>query len=940
MNKGTSRGGASERLSRAKLISIFAMAMIAVAAVAVVFEVSGDADAAEFRVETWSDLQDKINSSSNGDTIILDKDLQADGKDRIVVKGKIITIDLNGHVLDRQLSKSDNDGHVIEVKDGAVLTINDSVGSGVITGGYAERGGGINIGESGSCIINGGTILGNKASVDGGGIYVHGSLIMNGGSVDGNYAADTAGGIYCDNIGTINLNNAIISNNTSENEGGAMRIHLKNNDSSIIGCEITGNKSKTNDGGALSIDADGKTFRIIDTIISDNHAAETGGAIELWEGTLIMNGCTVSNNYAREDGGAILNDDCTLEIGSSDKHHTVFSNNYTEKSGGAIRAREGTTTITGAIFEGNEAKESGGAIYLNNDAEVTIDGGSFTGNKATLEGGAILFGGSDDNILIVKGALVVKDNSAGLGSDIYLRDGKLTCGQLDEKADIAVSPKEVNTVFTSDYQTNNAGKDPALFFSGGVGYKAVLDSKTNEVKTEYVVNAVKTDGTFINWRDQINTDADSINSRNWMSGVSGERYLNEINIPGTHDSVMKRVNDDEGYTAFREYSKTQVRYIDDQYEEGARWIDCRLNNLKGDKDDGQNLYLCHGKTSAGTYFGLDHNGDYVSLNTVLSWTKGFLSANPTETIILDMSPETKDDKRISIIYERLNAAIEVLSKEINPATGEPFLYMEDGDFDKKISKVPQLKDVRGKIIIQGKTDKVKCALDLDACGLTSYSQKGNYKDDADDKIKNVRNFYNDASRKNLSLLTNANDHWDFYFQVGFNGTDEPWDTPLEIADQVLPKLFTSEKLFERDGIYYGFMKLDGYEFKYGYDIWSSNIFDGLEYCTITVKSDLSTEADQVYKLLRGTSITVPGNIYSYDADFYGWLADGVVYSEGSSLVLQNDMVFEAQWDNTAGKIDDDSNGGFWNSGPVWFAAGAIVVLAAIGAAILVIRYKH
>ena len=918
-----------------KLLSLMLVIVMAFTAVSIVSD-SDDTDAATVTVNSWSALQDKVDSASAGDIIVLENDLQADGKDRILVK-KTITIDLNGHILDRQRTKSDDDGHVIQVASNAILTINDSVGTGIITGGYAKNGGGINIGDDATCIINGGSIIGNKAK-DGGGIFVRGTLQMNGGTISNNAASETGGAIFCDDNCAFSLSNVTISGNTSNNEGGAMRIHMKS-DSSITDCIITDNASKKDDGGALSIDAENKTITIADTVISNNASAETGGAIELWEGRLILKGCTISDNYAPGDGGAILNDDCTLVIGRSDKQATVFSGNSTDKSGGAIRIREGTTTVTGAIFEGNTANERGGAIYINNDAKVTIDGGSFSSNMAKQQGGAIFYG-DDDNTLTIQGDLVVKGNSAAQGIGIYLEDGKVTCGPLDEKADITINRKEVNTVFTKNYQKSNAGKDPAIFFNGGQGYKVVLDPKTNEVTTTYVANSVTTEGVFIDWRNQINTDLSTINSRNWMSGISGERYIHEINMPGTHDSVMKRVIDDEGYSLFREYSKTQVRYIDDQFEEGARWIDCRLNNLKLDKDDGSNLYLCHGKTLAGTYFGLDHNGNLVSLNTVLGWTKGFLEANPTETIILDMSPETKDDERIAIIYERLDKAIVELSKEINPATGEPFLYTEDGNVNTPLSKVPMLKDVRGKIIIQGKTDKVKCALDFKKLGLTCYSQNGNYKDDADDKIKNVKNFYKDSSRNNLSLLTNAGDHRDFYFQVGLNGTDEPWNTPLEIADEVLDELFTDSELFKRSGIYYGYLKFDAYELEYGCDIWHSNFFDGLEYRTITVKSGLSTDADQVYKLLRGTPISIPGNIYSYSGDFYGWLADGVVYKEGSTLTLENDMVFEAQWDSTEEDIDDKTDGGFWNSGPVWFAAGAIVVLAAVGAAMLIVRSKR
>ena len=147
----------------------------------------------DVEVTTWSGLQNAINNSSDGQTIVIMEDLNANGKDRILVKsGKNVTVDLNSHKVDRQRGSSSADGHVFEVK--GTLTIIDTGAAGIITGGHATRGGGINIGEGGVCNIYGGTITGNRAGVDGGGIYVRGVLNMTGGTVSNNQAKDTGQG--------------------------------------------------------------------------------------------------------------------------------------------------------------------------------------------------------------------------------------------------------------------------------------------------------------------------------------------------------------------------------------------------------------------------------------------------------------------------------------------------------------------------------------------------------------------------------------------------------------------------------------------------------------------------------------------------------------------------------------------------------------------------
>lgn len=67
-----------------------------------------------------------------------------------------MTIDLNGHVLKRNISSIAGDGNVIRITSGSTLTIQDSSGdnSGQITGSFSSDGGGIN--NSGTLYFQGG----------------------------------------------------------------------------------------------------------------------------------------------------------------------------------------------------------------------------------------------------------------------------------------------------------------------------------------------------------------------------------------------------------------------------------------------------------------------------------------------------------------------------------------------------------------------------------------------------------------------------------------------------------------------------------------------------------------------------------------------------------------------------------------------------------------
>lgn len=88
------------------------------------------------------------------------------------------TLNLNGHIINRNLTSATEDGYVIKVNSGATLTVE---GSGTIKGGYnTENGGGIY--NAGTLNLNGGHITQNYVSTEkkGAGVYNEGTLTMAG----------------------------------------------------------------------------------------------------------------------------------------------------------------------------------------------------------------------------------------------------------------------------------------------------------------------------------------------------------------------------------------------------------------------------------------------------------------------------------------------------------------------------------------------------------------------------------------------------------------------------------------------------------------------------------------------------------------------------------------------------------------------------------------
>lgn len=80
------------------------------------------------------------------------------------------------------------------------------------------------------------------------------------------------------------------------------------------------------------------------------------------------------------------------------------------------------------------------------------------------------------------------------------------------------------------------------------------------------------------------TDFNSLTGCDWMAGVRGDYYLNEFNIPYTHDSAMCNFIDHWTSSAGSfflqaDYCQTQHLYIENQLKAGVRIFDLRLNKV-------------------------------------------------------------------------------------------------------------------------------------------------------------------------------------------------------------------------------------------------------------------------------------------------------------------------------------------------------------------------
>ena len=288
---------------------------------------SGNATATAYWGFTWAILNNMI---ADGVTeITLPNDITATAEDPyILIDGGNVTIDLNGHTLNRKKTVTTEEGSVVFVKSGT-LNITDSSGnnSGKITGGSVTYGGGIYINSGATVNLYGGTIKGNAAYRSGGGVYCEGTMNMYGGVISNN-------------------SDSYNSSANQYNYGGGGVAVLGGGKFTMYGGDIKDNTSKN--GGAFYLR--NGTINIYDGSVSGNTASAGGGVVYAIRGNFYLYGGTLSNNSANNAGGL----------------YATYANGY----GGHLHIYGGV--ITGNRSTGMETA-AGAAQYQSSSVKGTID---------------------------------------------------------------------------------------------------------------------------------------------------------------------------------------------------------------------------------------------------------------------------------------------------------------------------------------------------------------------------------------------------------------------------------------------------------------------------------------------------------------------------------------------------------------------------------------
>ena len=153
----------------------------------------------------------------------------------------------------------------------------------------------------------------------------------------------------------------------------------------------------------------------------------------------------------------------------------------------------------------------------------------------------------------------------------------------------------------------------------------------------------------------------------WMKYVDDNKLLDELSIPGTHDSGTCSVDNDTEPQSSQ--VKCQQDYIPTQLLEGIRYFDIRLGK-------GNDPGICHGD-----FYLFKKDGYYLHLSDVIGYFKTFLSENPREALIMLASRGNDEatDESVTTAFAKV-------------LDDNPKLFYTS-------SRVPTLGEVRGKIVL-------------------------------------------------------------------------------------------------------------------------------------------------------------------------------------------------------------------------------------------------
>lgn len=304
----------------------------------------------------------------------------------------------------------------------------------------------------------------------------------------------------------------------------------------------------------------------------------------------------------------------------------------------------------------------------------------------------------------------------------------------------------------------------------------------------------------------------------WMADIPDSALLSSINIPGTHDTGTGGVTEDRGILSpFDALSLTQCQkyYYEEQLTVGIRSLDVRCS-ASSDAATAAETKIVHGSDTWKCY---NRWGEELTLEQILDTSKEFLTAHPSETIVMMVAKNDGSEKGM------IHALADYISEN------KDLFWQTDSH------SVPTMGEARGKIVLVSRFNVGDTGVDgidetwfgpqLDDWdnfdygsteGLINISSDSGYKAYAQDAYNELsgtgekQNFIKGA----VADSSNTSTPGDAYI---WNFTSSALAFPQEIARDINPWLWDSTLL---NSGRLGMVMLNFADIKLSRKIWETN----------------------------------------------------------------------------------------------------------------------
>lgn len=263
---------------------------------------------------------------------------------------------------------------------------------------------------------NANTSLATNGSLNGGAIEIGGGeLTLDTITFDDNSTQSLGGAVYAFDDAVVTIEDCLFVNNSAGNGAGlfastgvTIRDTVFQNNRADL--SILGN-------GAVYLSGSTSDALFEDVTFDNNLSTGAGGAIQFLGRNLLIDGLVATLNKSTTRNGGVLSVPGTGHVKRVEIVNALFEGNMAQDSGGAINFSADTDVldISHSSFVSNTADDDGGAIYLTGGI-VNVTNDTFSGNQAADDGGGIYMFGAELTVYHV----TFSGNQASMGSDLSM----------------------------------------------------------------------------------------------------------------------------------------------------------------------------------------------------------------------------------------------------------------------------------------------------------------------------------------------------------------------------------------------------------------------------------------------------------------------------------------------------------------------------------------